>query len=131
MADAHVGPPQAVVGERLVDGLDGPVAVDLDAGRADEADGGRRRRGQHHLRRQPLVRHDPGDGDLREAAVAPAAQLGDVTRLGAEQPGGGGAQDDRPLDRKRPTSAPYSSVADAGSTAAEPIGYCPLMGAST
>ena len=118
------------VGERLVDGLDRPVAVDLDAGRADEADGGRRRRGQHHLRRQPLVRHDPGDGDLREAAVALPGELGDVTAL-APNSRAEVALRTIARGRKRPTSAPYSSVADAGSTAAEPIGYCPLMGAST
>ena len=35
-----------------------------------------------------------------------------------------------PVARKRPTSAPYSSVADVGSTAAALIGNWPLTGAS-
>ena len=95
MADAHVGPPQAVLGEGVIHGLDGLVSVDLDAGRSHEADGGRCGRREQHLRREPLVGHDAGDGEPGQAAVVPAPHLGDVADLGAEQPCGRGGEDDR------------------------------------
>ena len=80
-------------GERVHHGLVGLVAVDLDAGRAHEADapGGR---GRHHqLGRQLGVVHHRADDELGHAAVVPPAHLDDVAGRGPEQAGRRGAED--------------------------------------
>ena len=93
VADPYVGAGQAVPGERVHHGLVGLVAVDLDAGRAHEADAPGRRRRHHQLGRQLGVVHHRADDELGHAAVVPPAHLDDVAGRGPEQAGRRGAED--------------------------------------